>query len=140
MANGFKFDDAPGAPGINIWSRGEIYPLVIARKERYVPCNRSIGFDWGNNDNAGYAPELVGRYWGVLNADDDMSGFASYDDALAAAKGWLEAKEMGEWASRVRGMSPFNPAAFDAELADDLIEDELNRDLRADAVAAMGGA
>lgn len=132
MANGFKVDNASGAPGINIWSRGPIYPLVIARKERYVSY---ASFDAPN------IPIIArdGVYWDVLNADDEMSGFASYDDALEAAKGWLENKAVDEFCMKPV-LSPFNPTAFDAELADDLIEDELNRDLRADAVAAAGGA
>lgn len=120
MANGFKVDNAPGAPGINIWSRGPIYPLVIARKERIAV--RTSG-------------EHIVKWYDVLNADDDMAGFASYDDALAAARGWLEANKPAPAAV----LSPFNPAAFDAELADDY-EAELMRDLYRDHVYAMGGA
>ena len=137
MANGFKFDDAPGAPGINIWSRSEIYPLVIARKERYVDVWVGAVFSGNKLVKDNYVPVLDNVYWDVLNADDEMSGFASYDDALAAAKGWLANKAW--WEANVPVLSPFNPAAFDAELADDY-EAELTRDLRADAVAAMGGA
>lgn len=143
MANGFKFDPAAGNPGVNIWSRGDIFPLVIVRKERYkdvwVGALFERAFAKDRLVRNLYAPVLDNVSYDVLNADDEMSGFASYDDALEAAKGWLENKAMGAWASRVWGMPPFNPAAFDAELADDLVEDELNRDLRADAVAAMGG-
>lgn len=126
MANGFKVDNASGAPGINIWSRGPIYPLVIARKERY--SSKLLGWS---------VREDVVVSWDVLNADDDMAGFASYDDALAAAKGWLERD--GNFYDTPVVLSPFNPAAFDAELADDVYV-EFVRDLHADIVAAMGGA
>lgn len=132
MANGFKVDNASGAPGINIWSRGPIYPLVIARRERYSHINL-----YNNGAVADVRAVLDYAYWDVLNADDDMSGFASYDDALAAAKGWLERD--GNFYDTPVVLSPFNPAAFDAELAEDFV-DEFERDLRADAVAAMGGA
>ncbi len=118
MANGFKFDNAPGAPGINIWSRGPIYPLVIARKERYVTVYEGPS---GAELTPAYS-RLDSISFDVLNADDDMYGFASYDDALEAAKGWLAAEKLGreddallaELARPV--LSPFNPAAFDPSL------------------------
>lgn len=79
MANGFSFDPAAGNPGINIWSRGPIYPLVIQRRERYRSING--------------VPLLSMVYYDVLNADDDMVGFASYDDAYQGALGWLAARD-----------------------------------------------
>ena len=110
MANGFKVDNATGAPGVQPWSRGAIFPLVIARRERY----------WGDGS--------ITLMFDVLNADDDMAGFASYDDALEAAKGWLGTKayadyrgqQMREGKAYEASLSPFNPAAYDAELAVDL--------------------
>ena len=84
MANGFSFDPAPGAPGINIWSRGPIYPLVIARKESYLWVDRSAPIGPDNEPVVSYD---------VLNADDDMVGFASYDDAYQGALGWLAARD-----------------------------------------------
>jgi hypothetical protein len=84
MANGFKVDNAAGAPGVQPWSRGAIFPLVIARKESYLWVDRSAPIGPDNEPVVSYD---------VLNADDDMAGFASYDDALEAAKGWLEANK-----------------------------------------------
>ena len=88
----------------------------------------------------------------MLNADGDMSGFASYDDAFAAAKGYLAAKIAAAkaavkpavptyeefWADvptdaseeakrsvynieRSVLLSPFNPAAYDAEMTEDFV-------------------
>lgn len=99
MANGFKVDTAAGAPGVQPWSRGEIYPLVISRVERYAPVSPNNPYKEGTMSSSIFealyrVPETV--YWDVLNADDDMSGFASYDDALAAAKGWLAAQAAAE--------------------------------------------
>jgi len=112
MANGFKVDNATGAPGVQPWSRGEVYPLVIARVERYktfAEINRNgpraddptkdymirrWGFDEAERRfyDQFAATRLLYTQWDVLNADDGMSGFASYDDALTAAKGWLAAQ------------------------------------------------
>ena len=115
MANGFAVDTATGAPGVQPWSRGAIFPLVIARRERFHPVV--------------YGETMSFASWDVLNADDDMPGFASYDDALEAAKGWLAAQRENAFKARhpradrmprTTMLSPFNPAAFDAELAADL--------------------
>ena len=99
MANGFKVDNATGAPGVQPWSRGEIYPLVIARVERYQdfvgsykPGTISDSLERAFFFAAPLEARLSSVSYDVLNADDDMSGFASYDDALAAAKGWLAAQ------------------------------------------------
>lgn len=81
MIPGMMKDKMPGQ-GVQPWSVGDIYPLVIARVERYIDAEPGAESLWARN---------VGTYWNVLNADDDMAGFASYDDAYAAAKGWLAA-------------------------------------------------
>jgi hypothetical protein len=101
MIPGMMKDKNYGEGGLNPWSVGDIYPLVIARVE--------VGASF--------------KYWNVLNADDHMAGFASYDDAFAAAKGYLA--EMRAAAFAYGGakpvLSPFNPAAYDAAMTSDFV-------------------
>lgn len=100
MANGFSFDPASGNPGINIWSRGPIYPLVIQRRERYEQRDAFAGLP--PNVEVRKFPVLDQVCYDVLNADDDMVGFASYDDAYQGALGWLAARDEAELMADLR--------------------------------------
>lgn len=118
--------DANPGQGVQPWSAGDIFPLVIERVEQYGPK-----VVWAPNPSTEILSQewaLIGTYWNVLNAGDDMTGYASYDEARAGALGWLEAKRQERALKIAAGflvsLSPFNPAAYDAELAADLVEAE----------------
>ena len=106
-------DRNPGQ-GVQPWSAGDIFPLVIERVEQYGRGVRGT-LDGG--------PLLLGTYYNVLNAGEDMSGYASYDEARAGALGWLEARRQERAAAAVqRGASQFSAAAYDDAIAADLVD------------------
>lgn len=80
-------DRNPGQ-GVQPWSAGDIYPLVIERVEQYAPESFSVRLDGQGKVYTG-KQVLVGTYWNVLNAGDGMSGYATYDEARAGALGYL---------------------------------------------------
>lgn len=86
--------DANPGQGVQPWSAGDIFPLVIERVEQY---GRGVS---GALDGG---PLLLGAYWNVLNAGEDMSGYASYDEARAGALGWLAAQRRQALAKRPVG-------------------------------------
>ena len=69
-----KFDKLPGS-GVQPHSRGEIFPLVIARTERYVSPH-VLGVN---------VRVHVDTFWNVLNAGADAHRYDSYDEAFLAA-------------------------------------------------------